>query len=79
MNGRLLERFLTLKRRGWESPPPMLEMVETSISPRRVYQAIPERMWISSVERINGYTVDARAEIEVSGTWTWFTDLSTGK
>jgi nitroimidazol reductase NimA-like FMN-containing flavoprotein (pyridoxamine 5'-phosphate oxidase superfamily) len=60
--------LLALQRRGWESPPPMLEMVETSLSPRRVYQAIPERMWISSVERTNGYAVDARTEIEIFGT-----------
>lgn len=54
-----------LKRRGWENPPPVQEVLESSISPRRVYKAISERMWISSVESINGYNVDARAEVDL--------------
>lgn len=57
-----------LKSRGWATPPPVQELVESATSPRRVYRAAPQRMWISSDERINGYVVDARTEVDLFST-----------
>ncbi len=65
--GEITHALEALKRRGWENPPPVHELVETSVSPRRVYQAVPERFWISSDGSVNGHAVDAREEIEMFG------------
>ncbi len=35
------------------------------ISPRRLYKAVPERAWINDVEKVDGYIIDKRIEIDL--------------
>lgn len=35
-------------------------------SPRRLYKAIPEKIWINTYEKIEGYGIDGRLEIKLS-------------
>lgn len=34
-------------------------------SPRRVYKAVPEKFWMNEMQKINGYPVDVRAEVDI--------------
>jgi nitroimidazol reductase NimA-like FMN-containing flavoprotein (pyridoxamine 5'-phosphate oxidase superfamily) len=34
-------------------------------SPRRLYKAVPERAWMNTDEKINGYIVDAKIEVKL--------------
>ncbi len=35
-------------------------------SPRRLYKTTPEKIWINTYEKINGYGIDKRVEIKLS-------------
>lgn len=59
--------LVALKNRGWATAPSVQEMLETSARPSRAYAAVSQRMWISADETVNGYQVDARAEIHLLG------------
>jgi hypothetical protein len=32
-------------------------------SPRRLYKAVPEKIWMNTDEKINGYIIDAKVEV----------------
>ncbi len=55
----MIHALAALERRGWKKP---LDEVQGS-SIHRVYQALPERIWINTVETLNGQRYDTRVEI----------------
>jgi nitroimidazol reductase NimA-like FMN-containing flavoprotein (pyridoxamine 5'-phosphate oxidase superfamily) len=60
----MIHALAALERRGWKKP---LDEVQGS-SIHRVYRAIPEQMWINTVESLNGQQFDTRAELDLLGT-----------
>jgi nitroimidazol reductase NimA-like FMN-containing flavoprotein (pyridoxamine 5'-phosphate oxidase superfamily) len=50
-----------LEKRGWKKP--LEEVTGTSI--HRLYQAVPEHMWITSVGSLNGQLFDARVAVDL--------------
>ena len=50
-----------LERRGWKKP--LEEVMGASI--HRVYQAIPEQMWISTVGSLGGQRFDTRVAVDL--------------
>jgi nitroimidazol reductase NimA-like FMN-containing flavoprotein (pyridoxamine 5'-phosphate oxidase superfamily) len=60
----MIHALAVLERRGWKKP---LDEVRGS-SVQRVYQAIPEQMWINSAKSLNGQQFDSRAPLDLLGT-----------
>src|SRR6266496_1702851 len=56
-----------LERRGWKKP--IEEVMGTSI--HRVYKAVPERMWISTVGSLNGQRFDTRVPVDLLRKQGW--------
>jgi hypothetical protein len=57
----IIHALTALERRGWKKP--LNEVMGASI--HRVYTAIPDHMWISTVETINGQSFDSRVAVDL--------------
>lgn len=57
----VIHGLAALERRGWKKP--LNEVMGASI--HRVYTAIPEHMWISTDETLNGQSFDSRVVVDL--------------
>jgi uncharacterized protein YhbP (UPF0306 family) len=57
----IIHALHTLERRGWKKP--LKEVMGASI--HRVYKAVPEHMWISTVGNLNGQLFDTRLAVDL--------------
>jgi len=59
----LIHALHALERRGWKKP--LQEVMEASI--HRVYQSVPEHLWISTVGSLDGQRFDTRVPVDLLG------------
>lgn len=49
-----------------KNPKPIMDFIGDS--PRRVYQAVPQKFWINETQKVNDFPVDVRAEVDIKNT-----------
>lgn len=59
----IIHALAALEQRGWKKP--LEEVMGASI--HRVYKAVPEQVWINTVERLNGQSFDTRVAVNLLG------------
>lgn len=57
----IIHALHALERRGWKKP--LEEVMGASI--HRVYKAVPEQVWISTVGSLNGQRFDTRVAVDL--------------
>ena len=46
-----------------KAPKPITDFLGDS--PRRVYQAVPQKFWMNETQKVNGHPVDVRTEVDI--------------